>query len=132
MPMEMLERLRLDPGSRTVGELFQERQWAVQEIERLNGLGRRQASTRAIRGAAAVNVHDDRQSQPDKSTRPLQDTSAIKLLKLSEVSNIVGLARSTIYMKIAHGEFPPGIRVSARARRWRLADIVAWQAGLDK
>jgi hypothetical protein len=56
MPVEMLERLRLDPGSRTVGELFQERQWAVQEIERLRDLGSREASTSA-RCVAAARAH---------------------------------------------------------------------------
>jgi hypothetical protein len=32
---DMLDRLRLDPGSRTLGQLLQERQWALQEITRL-------------------------------------------------------------------------------------------------
>lgn len=32
---DMLGRLRLDPGSWTLGQLLQERQWAAQEITRL-------------------------------------------------------------------------------------------------
>lgn len=123
MPVEMLERLRLDPGSRTVGELFQERQWAVQEIERLRDLGSREASTSARCVAAG-------QSPQDGSSRRTGSTSAIQLLKLADVRDMVGLSQSTIYMKIAQGQFPPGIRVSDRARRWRLADIVAWQEKL--
>ena len=31
MRTDMLDRLRIDPGSRTIGELIQERQWALQE-----------------------------------------------------------------------------------------------------
>lgn len=35
---EMFERLRADPDTRTLGQLLQERQWALHEIERLTGL----------------------------------------------------------------------------------------------
>ena len=31
-PDDMLDRLKQDPGTRTLGELLQERQWALQEI----------------------------------------------------------------------------------------------------
>jgi len=39
VPLDMLDRLILDPGTRTLGELFQEREWAVSEIRRLLHLG---------------------------------------------------------------------------------------------
>src|ERR1700681_275401 len=32
----MFDRLSIDPGHRTLGELIQERQWAVEEISRLH------------------------------------------------------------------------------------------------
>ena len=32
---DMFEQLKVDPGRRTLGELLQERAWAVQEIARL-------------------------------------------------------------------------------------------------
>lgn len=35
MPLDMLDRLCLDPGTRTIGELQQEREWAAGEIRRL-------------------------------------------------------------------------------------------------
>jgi len=35
VPLEMLERLVLEPGTRTLGELFQEREWAVAKIRGL-------------------------------------------------------------------------------------------------
>jgi hypothetical protein len=35
VPLDMLDRLCLDPGTRTLGELMQEREWAVSEIRRL-------------------------------------------------------------------------------------------------
>ena len=41
MGLDMLDRLILDPGTRTLGELLQEREWAVGEIRRLRlDLGR--------------------------------------------------------------------------------------------
>jgi hypothetical protein len=37
MRPDMLARLREDPGGRTLGQLLLERQWALQQIERLTG-----------------------------------------------------------------------------------------------
>jgi hypothetical protein len=34
VPSDMLDRLCLDPGTRTIGELMQEREWAVWGIRR--------------------------------------------------------------------------------------------------
>jgi hypothetical protein len=35
MPQDMLDLLRADPGTRTLGQLLQEREWAYGEITRL-------------------------------------------------------------------------------------------------
>jgi prophage regulatory protein len=130
MPMGMLERLQLDPGSRTLGELFQERQWAVQEIERLRDVARQEKKERVKGDWTADTRRQVSHIQPDDSAHRNEGSSVIRLLRLADVRNIVGLSRSTIYMKIARGEFPVGIRVGARARRWRLADVVGWQERL--
>jgi prophage regulatory protein len=81
MPLDMLDRLTLDPGTRTLGELMQEREWAVWEI---------------------------------------------RLLRLAEVSTMVGLKRSSIYRYVAEGRFPAPIKVGIRGVRWKLADVLAW------
>ena len=39
---------------------------------------------------------------------------------------VVGLERATIYKKIRAGEFPPGIRLGARARGWPESQIRQW------
>jgi hypothetical protein len=53
MPLDMLDRLCLDPGIRTLGELLQEREWAVGEIRRLRSdvgrFSRKQESSRIER-----------------------------------------------------------------------------------
>ncbi|MEA3139758.1 MAG: hypothetical protein QOK23_1927 [Gammaproteobacteria bacterium] len=47
MPLDMLDRLCLDPGTRTLGELMQEREWAVGEIRRLRTVSEAVAQKRS-------------------------------------------------------------------------------------
>ena len=50
MPLDMLDRLCLDPGMRTLGELMQERELAVGEIRRLRrDVGRLSRKSDAVR-----------------------------------------------------------------------------------
>lgn len=56
-----------------------------------------------------------------KRTRP-----TTRLLRVSEVQALTGLARSTIYAWSAQGRFPSPIRLSPRAARWVEADVKQW------
>ena len=47
-------------------------------------------------------------------------------LKIRDVVKMVAFARSTIYLKIQNNEFPSGVRVGIRGRRWRLSEIQNW------
>ena len=49
-----------------------------------------------------------------------------RILRREEVSQLTGLARATIYKKIADSSFPPPIRLGTRSVGWRLSDVVAW------
>lgn len=49
------------------------------------------------------------------------------ILRRDEVERATGLPRSTIYAKIAAGDFPKPIQLSARAVGWLESDIAAWQ-----
>ncbi|TPM33889.1 AlpA family phage regulatory protein [Mesorhizobium sp. B2-2-2] len=49
------------------------------------------------------------------------------ILRRDEVERATGLPRSTIYAKIASGDFPKPIQLSARAVGWLESDIAAWQ-----
>ena len=49
-----------------------------------------------------------------------------RLLRRREVEDITGLSRSSIYRQIACGAFPPAVKVSPRAVRWRSRDIADW------
>ena len=50
----------------------------------------------------------------------------LRVLRLEEVTRLTGLARATIYKKVADGTFPPPLRLSGRAVGWRLSDISDW------
>jgi len=50
------------------------------------------------------------------------------LLKIRTVEVATALSKSTIYAKMAAGEFPQPIRLGARCTRWRAADVTAWLA----
>ena len=51
---------------------------------------------------------------------------AISILRLPVVMARTGLSRSTIYAKIAAGEFPEPINLGARAVGWLADEIEAW------
>ncbi len=51
-----------------------------------------------------------------------------RLLRLPEVIGRASLKRSAIYDGVARGTFPPPVRVTSRAVRWRESDIDAWIA----
>ena len=49
-----------------------------------------------------------------------------RLLRLSEVEDVVALRRSAIYKKMSENKFPKPLKVANRAVRWRQSDIAAW------
>lgn len=51
-----------------------------------------------------------------------------KVLRLPEVRARIGLSRSQVYLMIKRGEFPPPIKIGARASAWMESDVDAWLA----
>lgn len=49
-----------------------------------------------------------------------------RLLRIREVQNRVPLGRTTIYGKIARGEFPRPVSLGGNAVAWRESDIQFW------
>ena len=115
MALDMLDRLILDPGTRTLGELLQEREWAVAEIRRL-----RVDVSRLSRKQEALRIEEEMDHAVDPAL------NAQRLLRLKEVSTMIGLGRSSIYRYVSEGRFPEPIRVGIRSVRWKLADVLAW------
>jgi prophage regulatory protein len=56
------------------------------------------------------------------------DGAANRFLRRREVEQVTGLSKSTIYQKMAAGEFPRPIPLGKQARAWSAAEIAAWQA----
>jgi prophage regulatory protein len=123
MPLDMLDRLCLDPGTRTIGELLQEREWAVGEIRRLRSdLGR------LSRKEKAEKIEEGMEQRGGLDPK----LHAQRLLRLADVSMMVGLKRSAIYRYVAEGRFPAPIRVGIRSVRWKLADVLAWRSEVSE
>jgi len=55
--------------------------------------------------------------------------STIKLLRISDVANKTTLAKSTIWLKMAQGEFPKPTKISPAINVWKESDIDAWIEG---
>ncbi len=53
---------------------------------------------------------------------------ATTLMRLPNVMQMTGLARSTIYKLISDERFPPPLKLTQRAVAWRLMDIEQWIA----
>lgn len=56
---------------------------------------------------------------------------AEKLLSIKDLTDMCGLARSTIYRSLGAGLFPQPVRIARRTVRWRQADVDAWLASLQ-
>ena len=50
----------------------------------------------------------------------------VRVLRLPRVQTRTGLARSTIYVRVADGSFPQPIRLGARAVGWIESEVDAW------
>lgn len=124
MHNDILERLRIDPGQRTLGQLLQDREAAAYEIDRL----RSQLSRLAAEGRTATLTHlkAGKASPPAADTRKPPFRAGI-LIRLPDVCELLGISRSTIYSLLADGDFPQPVRVGQKAVRWQVDAIDAWR-----
>jgi len=49
-----------------------------------------------------------------------------RLLRIRDVSELVGLKRAAIYFQMAEGTFPRPVKIGKRAVAWRERDIQEW------
>lgn len=50
----------------------------------------------------------------------------MRLLRLSDVKNITGLSRSSLYQMMNKGSFPKSINIGSRAIAWTDASVQEW------
>jgi prophage regulatory protein len=53
-----------------------------------------------------------------------------RLLRIPQLSAILGISRATIYRYIASGKLPKPVKLSARCVAWKASVICAWMAEL--
>ncbi len=53
-------------------------------------------------------------------------TNEVQLKRANQVAAQLGMSRSTLYAKIARGEFPQGVLVGPATRVWRSDVIAEW------
>lgn len=56
----------------------------------------------------------------------------MKLIRLTQVMECTGLARSTVYKFIAEGDFPKPVKLGVRVAAWVEAEVFAWIEGKIK
>lgn len=49
-----------------------------------------------------------------------------RILRLPEVVRVTGISRSSVYLKIQQGAFPPPIKLGARSVGWIEEEIQDW------
>lgn len=54
------------------------------------------------------------------------------MLRMPDVERATGMRRSTIYARIARGEFPAPLRISSHCSVWQLSEIETWIASLRR
>ena len=117
----ILDRLRIDPGQRTLGELLQDREAALNEIRQLR---------RDIERLRHIN--EDRRERlamvPSKAAE--RKFRSGMLIRISEVCGLAGVCRSTVYRWVSEGSFPQPVRIGERAVRWKIDDIEVWRNAL--
>jgi prophage regulatory protein len=60
--------------------------------------------------------------------RAVARTASLHLVRLPEVKAICGMSRSSIYLLIRNGGFPPPVPISGRARGWIRHEVEGWVA----
>ena len=50
-----------------------------------------------------------------------------RFIKLPEVIELTGKARSSIYADVKNHTFPAPVKIGCRAVAWRLSDVIDWQ-----
>ena len=53
--------------------------------------------------------------------------STVTFLRVRQVSERVGLSRSTIYQLVKAGNFPSPVKIGARASAWLASEVDEWQ-----
>lgn len=119
---DIVRTLRLDPGQRTLGQLLQDRERAANEIDCLR------ARIDALVSSAGQVARTPARSAPPK----LGDSGSHlsfrpgTLIRLTQVCELLGIGRSTVYKRLSDGDFPAPIRIGPGTVRWSVDALQSW------
>ena len=54
--------------------------------------------------------------------------TAPRILRIKQVTDIIGVSRASVYAWVAKGEFPKQVKLGLRASGWRSDEVEAWIA----
>lgn len=117
MSEDIVSRLRIDPGQRTVGQLLQDREAALYEIVQL----RKELESLKNKFSGSQSMAGLERSVNETAYR------AGTMLRLAEVCKLLGVSKSTIYNKISEGCFPAPVQLGDRMVRWPIDVIEKWK-----
>ena len=60
------------------------------------------------------------------------DIQPDRLIRLTEVMDLTGLSRSTLYRKKRAGDFPESVELGERVVAWWQSEVRAWMASRPK
>ncbi|MBS7348677.1 MAG: AlpA family transcriptional regulator [Comamonas sp.] len=55
-----------------------------------------------------------------------------RLLRINDVCQATGLARSTVYAKLQQNDFPKPVRLHGKCVAWKASEIDAWISALPR
>ena len=59
-------------------------------------------------------------------TKQIETSNAELLVTSDEIVKRLRISRQLFALMVTRGEFPPGVRIGRRLRRWRQGDVDAW------
>ena len=127
MNHDILERLRIDPGQRTLGQLLQDREAAAQEIARLR------SQIDRIRTADAMQTPQSKMTASPATHAAASKKPAFRpgtLIRVADVCELLGVSRSTVYRLRSEEDFPEPVKLGAATVRWSIDAIEAWRDAL--
>ena len=120
MREEIINRLGIDPGQLTIGQLLQDREAARIELQRLH------RELEVLRSSVTARTSE---RSSDNSDAP-QSAGSV-LIGIGDLCKRLGVSRASIYRWVNEGTFPPAVRISTHAVRWRIEDVEKWRASLS-
>lgn len=119
MKNDVIARLQIDPGHRTLGQLLQDREAALQEIHRLQ-----RELENSLPLPPARHVSASASSGPNQeATRGFRPGT---LIRAGDVCELLSISRATLHRLRKLPNFPKPVNLGPNTIRWDVDVIRAW------